>query len=107
VPGKISFTLDAWTSPNCISFLGITAHWISKEWKLKEILVDFHKLLGSHSGENLADAFVKSCKEFNIFSKVFIIILFLQTFFYNISLHYFYFIRSWHVLLIVHLIMTL
>ena len=81
MPGKISFTLDAWTSPNCIPFLGITAHWISKEWKLKEILVDFHKLLGSHSGENLADTFVKSYKEFNIFSKVFIIILFLQTFF--------------------------
>ena len=50
----ISFTLDAWTSPNCIAFLGITAHWISENWQLNR----FHKLRGAHSGENLAEAFV-------------------------------------------------
>jgi len=66
--------LDAWTSPNCIAFLGITAHWISKDWKLKEVLIGFHKLSGSHSGENLADAFVSCCDELNILSKVYIYI---------------------------------
>jgi len=67
----ISFTLDAWTSPNCIAFLGITAHWISENWQLNEILIDFHKLRGAHSGENLAEAFVQCCNEFDVLSKVF------------------------------------
>src|ERR1041385_1187733 len=61
----ISFTLDAWTSPNCIAFLGITAHWISENWQLNEILIDFHKLCNAHSGENLAEAFVQCCNEFH------------------------------------------
>ncbi|CAB4484797.1 unnamed protein product [Rhizophagus irregularis] len=40
-PGRLSFTLDAWTSPSYIPFLEITVHWISREWELKEILIDF------------------------------------------------------------------
>ena len=66
--------MDAWIFPNYIAFLGITAHWISKDWKLKEILIGFHKLSGSHSGENLADAFVSCCDELNILLKVYIYI---------------------------------
>lgn len=64
--------MDAWTSLNCIPFLGITAHWITKDWKLEEILVDFHKLYGMHSGENLAEVFLESCNELNILSKVYL-----------------------------------
>ncbi len=54
-----------------MAFLGITAHWISEDWQLNEILIDFHKLYGVHSGENLAEAFIQCCNEFNILSKVF------------------------------------
>lgn len=35
-----------------------------------EILVDFRKLSGPHSGENLAEAFVDSCKGLGILTKV-------------------------------------
>ena len=59
-----------WTSANYIPFLGITAHWISKEWELVEILVDFYKLNGTHSGENLAESFINCCNEFKILTKV-------------------------------------
>jgi len=50
--------------------LGITAHWISDEWEMKSLLLDFIKLEGSHSGKNLKDAFIKSIKEFGITNKV-------------------------------------
>jgi hypothetical protein len=53
-----------------MAFLGITAHWITKDWELKEILIDFYKLVGSHSGENLAEAFMNCINEFNILTKV-------------------------------------
>ena len=59
VLGKLSFTLDCWTSTNNIAFLGITCHFVDVDWCLKETLVDFIHLSGSHSGENLAKEFLK------------------------------------------------
>ncbi|CAB4483899.1 unnamed protein product [Rhizophagus irregularis] len=51
VPGQISFTLDAWTSKNQIPFLGITAHWISENWELKKITLEFYHLKGPIPGK--------------------------------------------------------
>ncbi|GBC51380.2 zinc finger BED domain-containing protein RICESLEEPER 2-like [Rhizophagus irregularis DAOM 181602=DAOM 197198] len=70
VNGKISFTIDAWISSNSISFLGITAYWISDEWELKNILLDFVKLEGSYSGKNIKEFFLKSLKDFGIMTKI-------------------------------------
>jgi hypothetical protein len=50
--------------------LGITAHWISKEWELKSLLIDFVKLEGSHSGKNIKEVFLKSLKNLSITNKV-------------------------------------
>jgi hypothetical protein len=69
-PGKISFTLDAWTSRNQLPFLGITAHWIDSNWNLCSTLIDFRLLLGPHSGENLKAAFEESCRMLGIMTKV-------------------------------------
>jgi hypothetical protein len=45
-------------------------HWITKDWMLQDSLLDFIDLCGPHSGENLCNAFVKSCQEFEILNKV-------------------------------------
>ena len=50
--------------------MGITAHWITNEWKLKSLLLDFIKLEGNHSGANIKEVFLKSLKKFKIESKV-------------------------------------
>lgn len=55
--------MDAWTSPNTMGFLGITAHYIDADWKLHDVLLDFIHLEGSHSGENLATVFLKCLEE--------------------------------------------
>ena len=52
-PGKLSFTMDIWISPSAKAFLAITTHYIDKNWKLQNILVDFIQIFGSHSGENI------------------------------------------------------
>jgi hypothetical protein len=70
IPGKISITIDTWTSPNYIAFLGITAHWINKNWKLEELLIEFAHLQGPHSGDNMAAAFVEALNELGILTKV-------------------------------------
>ena len=63
--------MDAWTSLNGYGFLAITVHWISDDWKLCNSLLDFIKLFGPHSGENMCAAFVKSCDNFGILEKVY------------------------------------
>ena len=56
-------------SSNIIGFLDITAHYIDSDWNLKDVLVDFVYLAESHSGENLAQAFVKSLQDKKILIK--------------------------------------
>lgn len=72
----ISFTLDAWTSKNQIPFLGISAHWISSNWELKNTILDFQLLEGTHSGENLARVFFSTIKEYGILNKVSLFLLY-------------------------------
>jgi hypothetical protein len=62
--------LDAWTSSNYLPFLGITAHWITDRWELKNTLVDFVKLEGPHSGKNIKKVFLNSLNNLGITTKV-------------------------------------
>jgi hypothetical protein len=50
--------------------LGITVHWITNEWTLESLLLDFIKLEGSHSGDNLKAAFLQSLNEYGLSNKV-------------------------------------
>ena len=69
-PGKLSFTVDGWTSPATQAFLGITVHWIDKQWRLRELLLDFVPLEGSHTAENLTLVFIATCDKFDILPKI-------------------------------------
>lgn len=66
VPGKLSFTIDAWTSKNFIAFMAIRAHWIAEDWTYQSVIVDFLYIDGKHSGENLCNIFVDCLKRFDI-----------------------------------------
>jgi hypothetical protein len=46
---SISFTSDAWTAPNIKSLMGITAHWITKDWELCELLLAVPAVKGKHA----------------------------------------------------------
>jgi hypothetical protein len=81
-PGNISFTLDGWTSKNQIPFLGITAHWISLNWELKNTVLDFKVLEGTHSGENIATVFFNILKEYGILNKVILFIIYIILFYF-------------------------
>lgn len=69
-PGKLSFTVDVWTSANVEAFLGVTVHWIDKEWCLQDTLLDLVPLEGPHTGENLCTEFVGVCSDFGILTKL-------------------------------------
>jgi hypothetical protein len=56
VEGKVSIFLDAWTSSNNFAFMAIVAHYITKAGELQELLINFRKMDGVHSGANMAEA---------------------------------------------------
>jgi hypothetical protein len=70
ISGKLSFTIDCWTSPSIKSFLAITVHFIDNEWNLQHILLDFIEMFDSHTGQNLKETFVLGLEHFSIENKV-------------------------------------
>ena len=69
IPGKVSLTVDIWSSLKSESFLGITIHFISDEWSLKHFTLDIFRIKGSHTGQLIADEIYKVLVEFNLENK--------------------------------------
>jgi len=60
VAGHISYTSDVWSRTDLSAFMAITAHYLVSEEKyliLRNRLVAFRHVEGSHTGENLATIF--------------------------------------------------
>ncbi|KNZ49782.1 uncharacterized protein VP01_4790g2, partial [Puccinia sorghi] len=43
----LSFTVDAWTSPDMKAFMAITAHGITPEWKILDVLIGMPAVKGN------------------------------------------------------------
>jgi hypothetical protein len=70
VDSKISYTTDIWTATTYLAFMGITAHWINKDFHPEWVTLDFISLHGCHTGDNLGDKLVESIKEVSTMKKV-------------------------------------
>ncbi|KAF7776710.1 hypothetical protein Agabi119p4_5103 [Agaricus bisporus var. burnettii] len=68
-PGCLSFGTDAWTSPNNIPYMAVSAH-LRKDGKPVSLLLDFVEVSKSHTGLNLALEFVEILKNFGIEKKL-------------------------------------
>ncbi|CAI5990663.1 unnamed protein product [Closterium sp. NIES-64] len=53
--GRMSLTFDIWTSENNVAFMGVTAHYVTSDFQLKQAVIDFRELKGSHTGDLIAD----------------------------------------------------
>ena len=53
VGAKISLTFDIWTAPNGGKYLAFTGHWLTKNFKAKEITLQFELLEGQHTNVEL------------------------------------------------------
>ena len=67
--GALNFATDAWTSPNNKAYIVVTVHF-EKDGVLISMLLDLVEVACSHSGINLAAAFVKILDDFGIAHKV-------------------------------------
>ncbi|KNZ52775.1 uncharacterized protein VP01_3451g4 [Puccinia sorghi] len=65
----LSFTVNAWTSPNMKAFMAITAHGITPEWKMLDVLIGMPAVEGQHSGVNFADLLVYTLDKLELSDK--------------------------------------
>ncbi|GBC12853.2 zinc finger BED domain-containing protein RICESLEEPER 2-like [Rhizophagus irregularis DAOM 181602=DAOM 197198] len=68
--GKLSLSLDIWTSTVVKSYMGITVHFIDNSWKLQQITLDFIELEGSHTGKNIAEELITVLNLYGISKKI-------------------------------------
>jgi hAT family protein len=66
----IALSLDVWTSKNHKSILGVIGHWLSADFKYQERVLEFSEIIGSHSGENMAETLQKMLVELRIEEKL-------------------------------------
>lgn len=69
-PGKLSFVVDCWTSPNQVSYQGVIVTFVNKEWELEHIVLDVTPLDSAHTGTNLCTAFTGLLESFEIQNKM-------------------------------------
>lgn len=69
--GRVSVTLDAWTSSTQIPFFGVTCHYIEPiTWKYQTLLLGFERLRGSHSAQALGEVIIALMNKFHIASSI-------------------------------------
>lgn len=67
--GALHFATDAWTSPNHKVYVTVMVHF-KHEGALISMLLDLVEVAKSHSGVNLAEAFMNILDEFGIEDKI-------------------------------------
>ncbi|KAL1732077.1 hypothetical protein EV714DRAFT_190131, partial [Schizophyllum commune] len=71
--GRISFTLDIWSRGNLQPYMAVTAHYMARDKNgsdvLRSTLIAFRYLPCSHTGKNIADAFMSVLDDLKICHK--------------------------------------
>lgn len=63
----ISFTVDGWTATTSnVSFLSVTGHWITKEYKQRTAVLRVVPFTTTHTAENISNCLQDTIKEYNI-----------------------------------------
>ena len=67
---RIYLTLDLWTNRQMTSFLGVTVHFVNRDWDLKSRVLGCDIFEGRHTAVNIASAYEEIVTRFNIQGKV-------------------------------------
>lgn len=67
----MTLTTDMWTSQmKTESYLALTAHFVSQDWKLKTVLLECSRFVGPHCGEDIKRELLKICQRLNVADKI-------------------------------------
>lgn len=67
---NICVTADMWTSTVTDSYLGVTGHFITDDWKLKTFLLDCAYFPEKHTSDNIKQKLSEITDEWNVSSKI-------------------------------------
>lgn len=68
---RFSATMDMWTSNQNKGYMCITIHWIDDNWEIQKRIICLPHVKGRHSGELLAQEFVKGVTDWNLEKRLF------------------------------------
>ena len=66
VGSKIHVSFDLWSSPNHYSMLGIVYYFIDRNFKACIVILGLKRLIGPHSGENMANLLIETLKVYKL-----------------------------------------
>src|SRR5579859_889397 len=67
---KIHISCDMWSSPNGHAFLGIVGHWMDTHHVLHTALIALPRVMGAHTGANIATVLVDVFEKYDICEKL-------------------------------------
>ena len=67
---QVHFTFDLWSSPNHLSFLELTGHWITSNGDISHALLGLKELHGGHTGDNQFQIVFSLLKEYLLLDKI-------------------------------------
>ena len=67
---RITLSFESWKSGNELDLLGVIAHYIDKQYQVKNVLLALRNIYGSHKGVELNRHLRAVCREFKISTKV-------------------------------------
>ena len=72
---SISFTADTWTSNTIQSYFGLTAHWLTEDFKRKSAVLHCSPIQGQHTAGNIQATFQLMMEQWNIANDHFHVVL--------------------------------
>ncbi|CAG8681477.1 15699_t:CDS:2 [Acaulospora morrowiae] len=70
----VSLNTDLWMARNGTGYIGITAHWLSKEFELNEILLCLEPMPYSHTSQAIKEFLIQKVQDFNLQDKILCVI---------------------------------
>ena len=59
-------TSDFWTSLGNESYCGVTGHWITDDWKLKSVVLEYVNVVEHHYSDNIAELYKQFATDWDI-----------------------------------------
>jgi len=67
---SISVSLDGWLADNQLDMLGVTAHYLDEQLRVKTVLLGLRPMYGAHSGAAIAEELLTVMRDFEISDRV-------------------------------------
>ena len=68
--GRVSISLDAWSSPQKVAYLGVMVYWVNSNFQYQERLIGFVPLGARHGGQEMLDLLLPILEFYGITSKL-------------------------------------